>query len=204
MEFQQVLRSRRAVRDFKPDPVPPQILRRLAEAAVQAPSSMNEQPWRFSIVTDAAMLLAMSSAAKRHLIICERVLPKADHFHPLFADPGTHLFHHAPALVVISANSENPWATEDCALAAENLMLAACDMGLGTCWVGFAQAWLNGREGREMLDIPLSHHVVAPIAVGYPRTPPPPAERRAPDIVWIRKERANPPAAGAELPSSPA
>lgn len=202
MEFQDVLRSRRAVRDFRPDPVSPQTLRRLAEAAVQAPSSMNEQPWRFSIVTDPVMLLAMSDAAKRHLTKCLPVLPKQEHFRPLFSDPGTHLFHHAPALVVISANSDNPWATEDCALAAANLMLAACDMGLGTCWVGFAQAWLNGREGREMLEVPISHHVVAPIAIGYPRSPPPPTQRRAPDIVWIRKERAAASAAAAKQPSA--
>jgi nitroreductase len=190
MEFQEVLRSRRAVRDFKPEPLSPQILRRLAEAAVQAPNSMNEQPWRFTIVTDPAMLLAMSDAAKRHLVKCLPVLPKQEHFRPLFSDPATHLFHHAPALIVISADSANPWATEDCALAAENLMLTACDMGLGSCWVGFAQTWLNSREGREMLDIPISHHVVAPIVAGYPRTSLPPVQRRAPDIVWIRRERA--------------
>ena len=190
MEFQEVLRSRRAVRDFRPDPVSPQFLRRLAEAAVQAPSSMNEQPWRFTVVTDPAMLQAMSDAAKRHLIKCLPVLPKQEHFRPLFSDPAAHLFHHAPALIVISASSDNPWATEDCALAAENLMLAACDMGLGTCWVGFSQAWLNGREGREMLGIPVSHHVVAPIVVGYPRTSSPLVQRRAPNIVWIRKEKA--------------
>lgn len=187
MEFQQVLRSRRAVRDFRPDPLTPQTLRRLTEAAVLAPSSMNEQPWRFSIVTDPGLLLSMSTAAKRHLIKCLPVLPKQEHFRPLFSDPGTHLFHHAPALIVISADSANPWATEDCALAAENLMLAAADMGLGSCWVGFSQTWLNSLEGRNVLDIPLSHHVVAPIVVGHPRTASSPAERRAPDIVWIRE-----------------
>lgn len=189
MEFQDVLRLRRAVRDFRPDPLSPQILRRLAEAAVLAPNAMNEQPWRFTIVTDAAMLLDMSAAAKRHLLDCLPVLPRQEHFRSLFSDPASHLFHHAPALVVISAPSDNPWATEDCALAAENLMLAACDMGLGSCWVGFPQTWLNSRGGREMLDIPVSHHVVAPIALGYPKTQPPPVSRRAPDIVWIRRPR---------------
>lgn len=194
MEFQEVLRSRRAVRDFKPDPIPPQILRRLAEAAVQAPSSMNEQPWRFNVITDSAMLLAMSDGAKRHLVNCLPVLPKQEHFRPLFSDPGAHLFHHAPALIVISADSSNPWVTEDCTLAAASLMLTATEMGLGTCWVGFTQTWLNGLEGRKMLDIPISHHVVAPIAIGYPRTVTPPAQRRAPDIVWIRRDRAPAPA----------
>ena len=185
MEFQDVLRGRRAVRDFKPDPLPPQTLRRLAEAAVQAPSSMNEQPWRFSIVTDSELLLKMSGLAKQHLVDCLHVLPKPEHFRPVFSDPNFHLFHHAPALVVISADSENPWATEDCALAAGNMMLAAQDMGLGSCWVGFSQAWLNSLGGRILLDIPVSHHVVAPIVFGYPKSTPPAVSRRPPDIIWI-------------------
>jgi nitroreductase len=185
MELQSALRGRRAVRDFKPDPVAPQIIRRLAEAAVQAPSSMNEQPWRFSVITDPVMLLKMSGLAKIHLTSCLSVLPKPEHFRPAFSDPNFHLFHHAPALVVISADSLNPWATEDCTLAAGNMMLAAHDMGLGSCWVGFAQAWLNALEGRRMLDIPIGHHVVAPIAIGYAKTPSPPVLRRTPDIVWV-------------------
>jgi nitroreductase len=185
MEFFDVLRSRRAVRDFKPEPVPPATLRRLADAAVLAPSAMNDQPWRFSIVTNAAQMKRMSDAAKLHLLNCLHVLPKPDHFRDIFSDPNLHLFHRAPALVVISADSSNPWASEDCSLAAENLMLAACEAGLGTCWVGFAQAWLNSIEGRAALGMPVSHHVVAPIAVGYPRSTPPAVSRRAPSIVWV-------------------
>jgi nitroreductase len=187
MEFREVLRSRRAVRDFKSDPVPPQVVRRLIDAAILAPSAMNDQPWCFSVVTDAAMLLKMSTLAKKHLMACLDVLPKPDHFRDIFSDPNLHLFHNAPALVVISADSANPWVTEDCALAAENLMLAACENNLGTCWVGFAQAWLNALEGREMLGISISHHVVAPIVAGYPKTAPPQVLRRAPNIVWVNK-----------------
>jgi len=190
MEFMDVLRNRRAVRDFKPDPVAPRILRRLADAAVLAPSAMNDQPWRFSIITDETMLARMSEAAKRYLLGCLHVLPKPDHFRDIFSDPKLHLFHHAPALIVISADSDNPWVSEDCALAAENLMLAAAEMQLGTCWVGFAQTWLNAPEGRAIVGIPLSHHVVAPIAVGIPKATPPAVPRRAADIVWV-KERSS-------------
>jgi nitroreductase len=185
MDFLDVLRSRRAVRDFRAEPVSQQAIRRLIEAATMAPSAMNDQPWRFSVVTDAGLMERMSTAAKRHLLNCLHVLPKPDHFRDIFSDPKLHLFHHAPALIVISADSDNPWVSEDCSLAAENLMLAACEAGLGTCWVGFAQAWLNSVEGREALGMPLSHHVVAPIVVGYPRSTPPAVSRRAPNIVWV-------------------
>lgn len=188
MDFMDVLRNRRAVRDFKPDPIAPAILRRLVDVAVLAPSAMNDQPWRFSVVTDAAMLERMSTAAKRHLLNCLHVLPKPEHFRDLFSDPQLHLFHRAPALIVISADSDNPWVSEDCALAAENLMLAATEMRLGSCWVGFAQTWLNAPEGRDMLNIPLSHRVVAPIVIGLPKATPPAVSRRPPDIAWVNED----------------
>lgn len=187
MDFMDVLRNRRAVRDFKPDPIAPAVLKRLVDVAVLAPSAMNDQPWRFSIVTDPAMLERMSDAAKRHLLKCLHVLPKPEHFRDLFSDPQLHLFHRAPALIIISADSDNPWVSEDCALAAENLMLAATEMRLGSCWVGFAQTWLNAPEGRAMIGMPFSHQVVAPIVVGVPRATPPAVSRRPPDIAWVNE-----------------
>lgn len=52
--FEQLVRSRRAVRNFKPDPVPEELLRRLLDAARWAPSGYNLQPARFHAVTDPA------------------------------------------------------------------------------------------------------------------------------------------------------
>jgi nitroreductase len=47
-----LLRTRRSVRHFRPDPVPPEILDRLLEAARWAPSGFNLQPTHFVVVTD--------------------------------------------------------------------------------------------------------------------------------------------------------
>jgi hypothetical protein len=43
--------------------------------------------------------------------------PPSDHFQVL-SSPNFHIFHHAPALIVISADAPGPWIVEDCALAA--------------------------------------------------------------------------------------
>ena len=107
------------------------------------------------------------------------------HFQDLLSDPNFDIFYHAPALIVISAVAESPWAVEDCSLAAENLMLAACAAGLGTCWIGFAQPWLDSPTGKAALGLPATYVPVAPIIVGHPKSAPPPVPRKEPQIRWI-------------------
>jgi nitroreductase len=109
------------------------------------------------------------------------------HFRELLGDPKFDIFYAAPALIVISAAAESPWAVEDCALAAENLMLAARGAGLGTCWIGFAQTWLGTPEGKAALSLPATLVPMAPIIVGYPKAWPAPVPRKAPEIRWIGK-----------------
>jgi nitroreductase len=107
------------------------------------------------------------------------------HFQGILSDPKFDIFYHAPALIVISAVAESPWAIENCSLAAENLMLAAHAAGLGTCWIGFAQAWLGTPEGKAALSLPAKYAPVAPIIVGHPKSATPPVPRKEPEIHWI-------------------
>jgi len=58
------LRARRSVRFFKPDPVPLEVLRRCIDAAAQAPSGANKQPWTFVLVTDPALKAQIRVAAE--------------------------------------------------------------------------------------------------------------------------------------------
>jgi nitroreductase len=51
----EVLRSRRATRAFRPDPIPRQIVLDILEAAATAPSNSNTQPWRVHVLTGAPM-----------------------------------------------------------------------------------------------------------------------------------------------------
>ncbi len=154
MNVSQAIRERRAVRDFNPEPVSAGALHRLISAASWAPSAMNEQPWRFTIVTDRAVLDEISNRAKCWMLKNLPTMVRRAHFRDVLAEPNFHIFYNAPCLVIISATSTGPWMSEDVALAAQNLMLMATDLGLGTCWIGFAQGWLNTAEGREILDLP--------------------------------------------------
>lgn len=185
MNLLTAIRKRRAVRDYTQEPVSASALRELISAASWAPSAMNDQPWHFTVVTDAALLDEISARSKQWMLKGVAAMPRPGHFQDLLADPGFHIFYHAPVLLVISAPGDRQWSAEDCALAAQNLMLAALEKDLGTCWVGFAQGWLNTEEGHDLLGLPRSSRVVAPIIVGHPKTVPPDVSRKAPLITWI-------------------
>jgi nitroreductase len=185
MDIMEAIYSRRAIRDFNTTPVAEEVLRQLIDAAIQAPSAVNQQPWSFCVVRDKALLDRISREAKAHLLRTSPAGLVSHHFQELLSDPKFDIFYHAPVLVVISAIAESPWAVEDCSLAAENLMLAARGVGLGTCWIGFAQAWLGSPAGKAALGLPATYVPVAPIIVGHPKTAPPPVPRKEPEIRWI-------------------
>ena len=185
MDLKEAIYTRRAVREFTAVPVPDETLRELIDAAVQAPSAVNQQPWSFCVVRDKLLLARISGEAKAYML---RTSPMAlsHHFQGILSDPKFDIFYHAPALIVISSVGESPWAIENCALAAENLMLAAHAAGLGTCWIGFAQTWLGTPEGKAALSLPPKYAPVAPIIVGHPKSATPPVPRKEPEIHWMR------------------
>lgn len=185
MDLIEAIYSRRAVREFTAEPVDEKILQQLIDAAVQAPSAVNQQPWSFSVVRDKALLARISHEAKAYTVRTTPVGLASHHFQEILSNPNFDIFYHAPALILISAVAQSPWAVEDCSLAAENMMLAARASGLGTCWIGFAQAWLSTSEGKAALNLPATYVPVAPIIVGHPKSAPPPVPRKKPEIHWI-------------------
>ncbi|MDR3530773.1 MAG: nitroreductase family protein [Rhodopila sp.] len=185
MEVAQAIYHRRAVRSFTAAPVTAETLRSLIDAAIQAPSAINEQPWRFAVAQRRETLRRIAESARDHLLSLMQTGSPFLRFRDMLQAPGCDILHGAPALVVICATSAAPQAAEDCALAAQNLMLAAYALGLGTCCIGLARPWLNQPEGKRLLGIPAVCAPIVPIIVGEPALVPPATERRAPHIDWI-------------------
>ncbi|MFZ3350993.1 MAG: nitroreductase [Xanthobacteraceae bacterium] len=177
MDLKEAIYSRRATREFASDPVDESTLRAMIDAAVQAPSAVNAQPWSFCVIRDKALLGKISRDAKAYMIRTTPVGLMSHHFDQILNDANFDIFYHAPVLIVICSRTEIPWAVEDCALAAENLMLTARAAGLGTCWIGFAQGFLGTPEGKAMLQLPSAYKLVAPIIVGHPASMPAPVSR---------------------------
>lgn len=143
-------RSRRAIDPTRSVPV--DVVDRLIEAARWAPSSMNEQPWRFSIA-DA------------------RVPAFLDQLRALLA-PGNAWALQAPLLILVSASlrharngSPNDMALHDVGAATENLLLQAAAEGLVQHPMGGfdkAAARAHLPEGQEPTTI---------LALGWPGDP---------------------------------
>ncbi|HTT01322.1 MAG TPA: nitroreductase [Steroidobacteraceae bacterium] len=185
MDVYDAINTRRAVRTFEKARVDRATLRKLIDAAIQAPSAVNTQPWCFTIIEDLALLTRISNEAKRLVLENPPQGLPSGRFHELLSDPKFDIFYGAPALILVSSVTADHWAVVNCSLAAQNLMLAARAEGLGTCWIGFAESWFGSEMGKHALGLPTSHLPVAPIIVGRPSSPPVPVPRREPIIRWV-------------------
>ncbi|EXF94486.1 nitroreductase [Pseudomonas fluorescens HK44] len=185
MNINEAISGRRSTREYTKEAVDELIIRRLINAAVQAPSAVNQQPWTFTVIRDQELLDRVSREAKTYLLATVPAGTQSEHFYSMLNDPGFQIFYHAPVLILISGSAPGPWIVEDCALAAENLMLAAYAEGLGTCWIGFAQGFLNTPEGKHVLGLPAGSRPVAPIIVGHPKSAPAPVQHKDAEIRWI-------------------
>ncbi len=190
-----VIYRRRSVRAYKTHPIDEGQVRALLDAAVRAPTAMDEEPWRFIVVQNRAALARLSDRAKamaraeaeRHGNVLKRPGSPGDGIASPFADPAFNIFCDAGTLVVIGANPTGEFVAADCWLAAENLMLAACAEGFGTCCIGLALTVLNGPETKVELGIPADIHAFAAIIIGVPLEDAPPTQRKPAVMVsWIR------------------
>lgn len=180
MDVMQAINERRAVRSYSDKKVPRETVVELLNAAVQAPSDQNSQPWAFAVIQDAGLLRTYSERAKSHVL---RTRAKEEHVRELLATPEFDVFYRATTLVIICAPRDQSSAAEECALAAQNLMLAAHARDLGTCPIGLARSFFNLPEVKLELGIQEKWAPVFPIVVGIPRIDTAPMPRDDPRIL---------------------
>ncbi len=193
MELKEALKTRRSVRAFKDEPVPKEVLRKVLEYAICAPSAINLQPWEFVVVSGEEkkrLSRRLIKAYREKRISCSpgNVKPLspvftrrgADSFSALskyvegtgkkfedFINEGSCEFYGAPsAIIVCLDNSFSHRRFLDIGIMLGYLLLAAHDFGLGTCPIGLISAYED--EIKELLNIPESKSVVMGVAIGYP------------------------------------
>ena len=92
MDVREAIYGRRAVREFTPEPVDEKVLRQLVDAAIQAPSAVNQQPWLFTIVRNKELLARISGASKANLLRTSPVALASHHFQHILNDPKFDIF----------------------------------------------------------------------------------------------------------------
>ncbi len=189
----QTIYSRRAVRAYRSEQPPDEVIHALLDAAVRAPTAMHREPWGFVVIQDKALLKRYSDRAKAALLEPSIALgwgsaPASRHDHPaMLRDPAFNIFYDAGTLIVVCRTESGIFADADCWLAAQNLMLAATVRGLGTCVIGFAVGVLNAPDIKRELGIPEEGAAVAPIILGTAKQAPAAVSRKAPRILrWLK------------------
>ncbi len=196
MELIEAIKSRKSIRGYKPTPVPKEILAQVLQIATNAPSAMNTQPWKFTVLGGKALDELREALQQRFLEGAE--------IHPDFpssapsgvyrnrqVDVAKSLFQlleisredkgkrtewtakafrlfDAPNAIMISLDSENSSFPYILSLGAiiQTIALVAVDFGLGTCIEG--NSILYPEVIRQITGIPESQKILAGIAIGYP------------------------------------
>lgn len=186
MTFTDLLKNRRAIRDFQEKDVSPDIIKEILQESCLAPSASNAQPCRFSIVNCKNTIKSLSDESKANLL--DNVNHKKTTLNPSYVDmlkdKNFNVFYNAPCLILISGSTAVLSLELDCALAASYIMFSAASRGLGTCWVALG-AYLRDPKTKSLLGIPDGCRIVAPIIIGYPKEIPAAPERHEARILRI-------------------
>jgi len=112
----EVIKSRRSIRRYKEEKIPRATVIEILEAGRWAPSSTNNQPWRFVVIDDETIIQQVASESMAF---------------------GINLFvRYAPLIIVIYTFATHRWVEVDCGICAENMMLEAHSLGVGSCFIG--------------------------------------------------------------------
>ena len=167
-KFIELAKKRGSCRNFTDKPVDKELLLSCVEAASMAPSACNSQPWKFTIVMDAAKRKELAGLAQDAGF--NQWAEKAQAFIVVSEDAHPNVM---PA--VAERYGEKRFAEGDVGMAEAYLLLQADELGLGACVIGtFVDA-----KVKRLLGISEGDTVRAVIAVGYPAEPPRPKKRRS-------------------------
>ena len=134
MDAMQAMLTRKSVKKYKPQPVEKELVDKIIEAGLNAPSGLNKQ---------SPIILAVTNKELRDEL--SRLNAGDD---PFFrADP----FYGAPCVLVVLADKSVPTRVYDGSLVMENMLLAAHALGLGACWIHRARETFERPEGKAIL-----------------------------------------------------
>jgi nitroreductase len=138
---------RRSIREYSEEAVSQKELREIVRAGIQAPSGLNNQPWRFVTVVDAA--------------VCEQIAAQTRY---------GHIVRRAKALIAVFVDRQAMYNEvkdhQSAGACIQNMLLAAEAMGLGAVWLG--EILRNKDEVNRILQLEEHLDLMAVLAIGRP------------------------------------
>jgi nitroreductase len=163
--------KRRSVRSYSPEEVPEEDIRKILDAARSAPTSGNQQPWKFLVVREQAGIKKMQEACIQGIVEkfykAESAEQTREEFETMARERMSGLFT-APVYIIILTDNESPYPSYnhwDGPLAVGNLMLAATALGYGTVHITDS---IPAEVTREVFEIPDRYTRVCITPLGKP------------------------------------
>jgi len=184
-----VIQDRRSVREYTAEAVSRQDLDMILEAARQAPSGENAQPWRFIVVQDPATrkkLGALAGGGSGRRFTAEFVTKKMQErfsglqdeakrraaFEKLTSGQVSAFLADAPVSIVVCGKKDVWDLPYDTSAAIENMLLMVTALGLGACWVIAPCIDIRDEERiKTLLGVPEEIKVISIISIGHPTRP---------------------------------
>ncbi len=168
----EAMHTQRAIRYFKPDPVPEELLTKLLEAASKAPSGTNRQMWHFIVVREPELRAKLADIYRRAGRSALPNLQWLQDANPRILRSATHLIERmddAPVLLLACiehGGSTNLTTGSSIYPAVQNILLAARGLGLGSVLTTFHKQYED--EVRTIFGIPHNVETAALLPIGYP------------------------------------
>jgi nitroreductase len=194
-QFYKLIESRKSIRKYKPDPIPKEVIERILNAGMHAPSGKNRQNWRFYVLTgkkrDAYLKLSQKSWLGIKDVLEKRLKPS------LYAFTERFFFTLGEAPVVILCYSYNDQEERyhtsigSVYMAVENMNLAAFTEGLGCCTMGAPLEIKSEVDSFLGVDQLPEHkegklELLCGLCLGYPDHEPPKAPRQTEGrVTWL-------------------
>ncbi len=142
------IKERRSIRKYQSKSIPEEVILKVLEAGIWAPSGLNNQPWRFVLVRNSQVKKRLAALTKY-----------------------SHIIEAADVLIVVFLHKPNMYHKikdhQSAGACIQNMLLAAHSLGLGSCWLG--EILKNEEKVKEVLELPSEEYeLCAVVSLGYP------------------------------------
>ncbi len=194
----ELVRNRRSIRRFKPDPIPDECVDKIIEVARWAPSGLNSQPWEFVVVKKQEMKDRIVQLVDEYMTERGRIEAAREPCYGTYQPTPVKApndFRDAPVFIILFGDTRTkaglPMAvrfdyhrcqtiyTSSLASAFLYMHLAATALGLASQWVSAVQVPLAHCEIKNLLGIPTEIEIYDMMAIGYAAIKPRPKLMRA-------------------------